>query len=157
MPAVLPVIENVALVRIFFSSRAAIPVLWGHDIPPKGCPLEFAFRFVHNAVQCIRRNISHVTRTDRIKDVIHNYISVPFCEDVHFFFVIGHPSALLNPALCIPIAGYQFSVHLKTYPHRMNEFTFFDHLKDVADFSPLYINGFIRLKNDIGNIHVFVQ
>ena len=38
--AVLPVIENVAFIRIFFSSRAAIPVLWGYDIPPKCCPLE---------------------------------------------------------------------------------------------------------------------
>lgn len=33
--AVLPVIENVAFIRIFFSSRAAIPVLWDYDIPPE--------------------------------------------------------------------------------------------------------------------------
>ena len=34
---ILPAIENVTLIRIFFRS-AAIPVLWDYDIPPERRP-----------------------------------------------------------------------------------------------------------------------
>ncbi len=39
----------------------------------------------------------------------------------------------------------------------MNEFTFPDHMQYFTDRSPLCGNGFIRLKNYIGNINIPVQ